>query len=205
MLFCWPSQTQLLETVLAKGYGGFEDLLLGELQFAFVAFLVLRAKHDFFTNLLIFLNTVWNFAMVQMGQSLQAFLQWKSLVSLLFGCTEAVSITFQQYEDWIMHGLFLHGLQSLSVFFLYTCWLLGGLRLWLHVDTWYMLIMVRCLFMRLLRSKSSWSCIGISIFFIIFAWLCYFLQPFHTRTQLFTKVNFTNVFISVSFKFYPWL
>lgn len=28
----------------------------------------------------------------QMGQSLEAFLQWKSLVHLLFGCTEAVSI-----------------------------------------------------------------------------------------------------------------
>lgn len=26
-----------------------------------------------------------------MGQSLEAFLQWKSLVSLLFGCIEAVS------------------------------------------------------------------------------------------------------------------
>jgi hypothetical protein len=29
---------------------------------------------------------------MQMGQSLEAFLQWKSLVSLLFGCTEAVSM-----------------------------------------------------------------------------------------------------------------
>ncbi|MCH97757.1 protein AAR2, partial [Trifolium medium] len=55
--------TQLLETLLAKDYGGSEELLLGELQFAFIAFL--------------------------MGQSLEAFLQWKSLVSLLFGCTEA--------------------------------------------------------------------------------------------------------------------
>ncbi|CAA6665386.1 unnamed protein product [Spirodela intermedia] len=42
---------------------GVEDLLLGELQFAFIAFL--------------------------MGQSLQAFYQWKSLVSLIFSCTEA--------------------------------------------------------------------------------------------------------------------
>lgn len=32
------------------------------------------------------------FKCMQMGQSLEAFLQWKSLVSLLFGCTEAVSI-----------------------------------------------------------------------------------------------------------------
>ncbi|KAK7276275.1 hypothetical protein RIF29_17413 [Crotalaria pallida] len=56
-------KTQLLETLLTKDYGGSENLLLGELQFAFVAFL--------------------------MGQSLQAFFQWKSLVSLLFGCTEA--------------------------------------------------------------------------------------------------------------------
>jgi len=39
-------------------------------------------------------NPMWHFAMAQMGQSLEAFLQWKSLVSLLFGCTEAVSITF---------------------------------------------------------------------------------------------------------------
>ncbi|KOM47015.1 hypothetical protein LR48_Vigan07g071900 [Vigna angularis] len=56
-------KTQLLETLLAKDYGGSEDMLLGELQFTFVVFL--------------------------MGQSLEAFLQWKSLVSLLFGCTEA--------------------------------------------------------------------------------------------------------------------
>lgn len=56
-------KTQLLESVLLEDYGGSEDMLLGELQFAFVAFL--------------------------MGQSLEAFLQWKSLVSLLFGCTEA--------------------------------------------------------------------------------------------------------------------
>ncbi|OIW16140.1 hypothetical protein TanjilG_18855 [Lupinus angustifolius] len=56
-------KTQLLETLLAKDYGGSENSLLGELQFSFVAFL--------------------------MGQSLQAFFQWKSLVSLLFGCTEA--------------------------------------------------------------------------------------------------------------------
>ncbi|GLT57248.1 hypothetical protein SLA2020_302350 [Shorea laevis] len=56
-------KTELLETLLEKEYGGFEDSLLGELQFAFIAFL--------------------------MGQSLEAFIQWKSLVSLLFGCTEA--------------------------------------------------------------------------------------------------------------------
>ncbi|KAL5809993.1 hypothetical protein ACOSQ4_026561 [Xanthoceras sorbifolium] len=56
-------KTQLLESLLVKDYGGSEDLLLGELQFAFIAFL--------------------------MGQSLEAFLQWKSLVSLLFGCVEA--------------------------------------------------------------------------------------------------------------------
>ncbi|KAK6266630.1 hypothetical protein QUC31_017467 [Theobroma cacao] len=55
--------TELLETLLVKDYGGSEDSLLGELQFAFIAFL--------------------------MGQSLEAFIQWKSLVSLLFGCTEA--------------------------------------------------------------------------------------------------------------------
>ncbi|MED6132388.1 hypothetical protein PIB30_018590 [Stylosanthes scabra] len=56
-------KTQLLETLLAKEYGGSEDLLLGEVQFAFIAFL--------------------------MGQSLEAFFQWKSLVSLFLGCTEA--------------------------------------------------------------------------------------------------------------------
>ncbi|ONI17425.1 hypothetical protein PRUPE_3G158200 [Prunus persica] len=54
---------KLVESVLLEDYGGSEDLLLAELQFAYIAFL--------------------------MGQSLEAFLQWKSLVSLLFGCTEA--------------------------------------------------------------------------------------------------------------------
>ncbi|XP_057441952.1 uncharacterized protein LOC130733724 isoform X3 [Lotus japonicus] len=66
-------KTQLLETLLAKDYGGSEDLLLGELQFAFIAFL--------------------------MGQSLEAFLQWKSLVSLLLGCTEAfIRVIFYQLK-----------------------------------------------------------------------------------------------------------
>nr|XP_043617046.1 protein AAR2 homolog [Erigeron canadensis] len=56
-------KTSLLESILMKDYGGAEDMLLGELQFAFVAFL--------------------------MGQSLEAFFQWKAFVHLLFGCTEA--------------------------------------------------------------------------------------------------------------------
>ncbi|XP_050262641.1 uncharacterized protein LOC126707076 isoform X11 [Quercus robur] len=56
-------KTQLLESLLTKDYGGSEDVLLGELQFAFIAFL--------------------------MGQSLEGFLQWKALVNLLFGCIEA--------------------------------------------------------------------------------------------------------------------
>ncbi|KAG9448969.1 hypothetical protein H6P81_008934 [Aristolochia fimbriata] len=56
-------KTQLLETILMKNFGGQEDLILGELQFAFIAFL--------------------------MGQSLEAFLQWKALVSLLFSCIQA--------------------------------------------------------------------------------------------------------------------
>ncbi|KAJ6421340.1 hypothetical protein OIU84_028670 [Salix udensis] len=56
-------KTELLESVLMKNYGGSEDLLLGELQFAYIAFL--------------------------MGQSLEAFFQWKSLVSLLLSCIEA--------------------------------------------------------------------------------------------------------------------
>ncbi|KAJ8622893.1 hypothetical protein MRB53_031422 [Persea americana] len=56
-------KSQLLEAILMKDYGGEEDLLLGELQFSFIAFL--------------------------MGQSLEAFLQWKAIVSLLFSCTDA--------------------------------------------------------------------------------------------------------------------
>ncbi|XP_076911522.1 uncharacterized protein LOC143569522 [Bidens hawaiensis] len=56
-------KTSLLESILMKEYGETEDLLLGELQFAFIAFL--------------------------MGQSLEGFLQWKAIVHLLFGCIEA--------------------------------------------------------------------------------------------------------------------
>ncbi|XP_057524750.1 uncharacterized protein LOC130804354 [Amaranthus tricolor] len=56
-------KSYILENILMKEYDGVEDRLLGELQFAFIAFL--------------------------MGQSLDGFLQWKSLVSLLLGCTEA--------------------------------------------------------------------------------------------------------------------
>lgn len=56
-------KSEQLESVLKNLYGGDEDLLLGELQFAFIAFL--------------------------MGQSLEAFGQWKALVSFLFGCNKA--------------------------------------------------------------------------------------------------------------------
>ncbi|ONK81457.1 uncharacterized protein A4U43_C01F29290 [Asparagus officinalis] len=56
-------KTKLLEAILMKDFRGDEDLLLGELQFSFIAFM--------------------------MGQSLEAFLQWKTLLSLLFSCTEA--------------------------------------------------------------------------------------------------------------------
>ncbi|PNX78312.1 AAR2 protein family, partial [Trifolium pratense] len=74
--------TQLLETLLAKDYGGSEELLLGELQFAFIAFL--------------------------MGQSLEAFLQWKSLVSLLFGCTEA-SLVLSMHLAFVLLLVFKDG------------------------------------------------------------------------------------------------
>ncbi|KAE9449497.1 hypothetical protein C3L33_18602, partial [Rhododendron williamsianum] len=76
-------KTQLLENILMKDYGGCDDLILGELQFAFIAFLV---------HLLILLRTVRAYlasVILQMGQSLEAFFQWKSLVSLFLGCTEA--------------------------------------------------------------------------------------------------------------------
>ncbi|XP_024543508.1 protein AAR2 homolog isoform X1 [Selaginella moellendorffii] len=52
-----------LEKALKESYDGSEELLLGELQFAYIAFL--------------------------MGQSLEGFSQWKSIVSLMFGCQEA--------------------------------------------------------------------------------------------------------------------
>ncbi|KAK4410133.1 protein AAR2 [Sesamum angolense] len=76
-------KTQLLETILMKEYGGDEDALLAELQFAFIAFM--------------------------MGQSLEGFLQWKLLVSLLFGCTEAPLNTrsrlFTKFIKVIYHQL----------------------------------------------------------------------------------------------------
>ncbi|KAF3949925.1 hypothetical protein CMV_024265 [Castanea mollissima] len=69
-------KTQLLESLLIKDYGGSEDLLLGELQFAFIAFL--------------------------MGQSLEGFRQWKALVKLLFGCIEAfIKVIYYQLKFWL--------------------------------------------------------------------------------------------------------
>uniref|UniRef100_A0A9I9DLM5 Protein AAR2 homolog n=1 Tax=Cucumis melo TaxID=3656 RepID=A0A9I9DLM5_CUCME len=66
-------KTLLLENLLKEYFGGSEDLLLGELQFAFVVFL--------------------------MGQSLEGFLQWKSLVTLFFECTEAfIKVIYHQLK-----------------------------------------------------------------------------------------------------------
>ncbi|KAL1215272.1 hypothetical protein V5N11_017036 [Cardamine amara subsp. amara] len=82
-------KTQLLESVLSKEYKGSEDLLLGELQFSFVAFL--------------------------MGQSLESFMQWKSLASLLLGCIDAPFHTrsqlFTKFIKVIYHQL-KYGLQK---------------------------------------------------------------------------------------------
>ncbi|CAH9105533.1 unnamed protein product [Cuscuta europaea] len=76
-------KTHVLETILAKEYGGNEDSLLGELQFSFVAFL--------------------------MGQSLEAYLQWKLITSLLLGCVEAPLHTssrlFTKFVRVIYHQL----------------------------------------------------------------------------------------------------
>ncbi|CAK9317987.1 unnamed protein product [Citrullus colocynthis] len=76
-------KTLLLENLLKKYFGGSEDLLLGELQFAFVVFL--------------------------MGQSLEGFLQWKSLITLFFECTEAPFCTrsqlFTKFIKVIYHQL----------------------------------------------------------------------------------------------------
>eukprot|EP00250_Pteridium_aquilinum_P001773 c11989_g1_i1 orf=83-1504(+) len=52
-----------LEYLLEKQYGGMEDIFLGELEFSFIAFL--------------------------MGQSLESFGQWKSIVCLMLSCDEA--------------------------------------------------------------------------------------------------------------------
>lgn len=84
-----------------KEYDGVEDRLLGELQFAFIAFLVCRivyyTSHRInvcrYVSLSTCIDDDWSLS--QMGQSLDGFLQWKSLVSLLLGCTEAVSVLSQ--------------------------------------------------------------------------------------------------------------
>ncbi|MCO5582539.1 hypothetical protein L7F22_036436 [Adiantum nelumboides] len=52
-----------LDYLLENQYGGAENVLLGELQFSFIAFL--------------------------MGQSLESFGQWKSIVCLMLSCNEA--------------------------------------------------------------------------------------------------------------------
>ncbi|KAH9306538.1 hypothetical protein KI387_010942, partial [Taxus chinensis] len=64
-------KTQLLEMLLEQKYGGCEDLLLGEFQFSFIAFL--------------------------MGQSLEAFGQWKAILCLLLSCEEAPLRTRTQF------------------------------------------------------------------------------------------------------------
>lgn len=76
-------KTQLLESILMRNYGGSGDLILGEIQFAFIAFV--------------------------MGQSLEGFFQWKSLVSLFLGCVEAPLHTrsqlFTKFLGVIYHQL----------------------------------------------------------------------------------------------------
>ncbi|KAJ3692384.1 hypothetical protein LUZ60_012734 [Juncus effusus] len=82
-------KTELLETLLSNDYEGKEEILLGEIQFSFIAFM--------------------------MGQSLEAFYQWKSLISLLLSCIQAPLHTrtrlFSKFMKVIYHQL-KHGFQS---------------------------------------------------------------------------------------------
>ncbi|KAH9603570.1 hypothetical protein KSS87_007118 [Heliosperma pusillum] len=91
-------KTQILEKILLKEYDGVEDRLLGELQFSFIAFL--------------------------MGQSLEGFLQWKSLVSLLLGCTEAFikCIYFQLKYGFQRENTRMNGLEKESPLLLDDSW-----------------------------------------------------------------------------------
>ncbi|KAL4437251.1 hypothetical protein ABPG75_004390 [Micractinium tetrahymenae] len=56
-------KSKVLEEILQKQFKGSEEAFLGEFQFAFLAFLV--------------------------GQSLEAFAQWKAFLCLMFGCDDA--------------------------------------------------------------------------------------------------------------------
>lgn len=60
-------KSKALESLLKEKYGNNESLFLGEIQFAFLAFLL--------------------------GHSLEAFLQWKCMLALLLGCDEAVAVS----------------------------------------------------------------------------------------------------------------
>jgi A1 cistron-splicing factor AAR2 len=70
-----------LHEALAGSFRGREDALLGEFQFAFLAFLL--------------------------GHSLEGFAQWKSFLSLMFGCYQAV-------EEGSLGGLFAAFLRALQ-------------------------------------------------------------------------------------------
>ncbi|KAI5070639.1 hypothetical protein GOP47_0014982 [Adiantum capillus-veneris] len=72
-----------LDFLLKNQYGGSETILLGELQFAYIAFL--------------------------MGQSLESFGQWKSIVCLMLSCDEAPlskhTRLFVQFLDIVCYQL----------------------------------------------------------------------------------------------------
>ncbi|PKA54127.1 hypothetical protein AXF42_Ash018137 [Apostasia shenzhenica] len=73
-------KSKLLDNVLMGSFGGEEGLILGELQFAFIAFM--------------------------MGQSLEGFVQWKDLVCLFFSCTEAPLLTRSQLFTKFIRAVF---------------------------------------------------------------------------------------------------
>ncbi|ERN06965.1 hypothetical protein AMTR_s00005p00267850 [Amborella trichopoda] len=82
-------KTHQLESILMQNFAGEEDLLLGELQFCFIAFL--------------------------MGQSLGAFFQWKAILSLLLGCQEAPFHSRSQLFSKFIKVIYFqlnHGLQQ---------------------------------------------------------------------------------------------
>ena len=97
-----------------------------------------------------YLILCWNLNtlnVLQMGHSLEAFLQWKAVVSLLLGCTEAVSYTFE--ASHLHAGLSLTLLSNFS-FCLYKL-ILKPLhtrtRLFIKVITYDFVTHLRCSFL----------------------------------------------------------
>lgn len=116
-LQCLHFQTELLEAIRAKDYGGEEDLLLGELQFAFITFLViLKSFMAYFQSNLLFCRSygIWKYADGTIARSISSVESYCQSSFQLYRCSKYYTFSLMYMLEFKLNAgkHFYHYLES---------------------------------------------------------------------------------------------